>query len=289
MVRRAGATVVLMLCIVGAVLGLRVAIEWPGNRGSVVTNKDGRALPATAALKHAAQSAEEAFDAAISALESQRDAAQSPQSTSAVSVAASSPCEWRPSVHVSRVDLADEFLMGSISYEILMRHEILNPRDRPLCPDEEKSLAKVVAQYNRFIGPALSAFRDLRTQEVISLVEAGAIPPWSSGQAGDAEVARAAAALQRMGMSADDAKQQAEVSRHRLVTPPGNYMLHGGRYYIMPSCDAMPQSAAYYDRLKFLIVEQMQTVLAWFVANGFVVDPATLAPLCAQVGSRRIE
>lgn len=96
--------------------------------------------------------------------------------------------------------------MGSISHALLMRHETLNPRDRPLCPDEEKALAKVAEQYNRFIGPALSAFRDLRTQEVISLIEAGAIPPWSSGAASDAEMARAAATLQRMGMNADDAK-----------------------------------------------------------------------------------
>ncbi len=92
-----------------------------------------------------------------------------------------------------------------------------------------------------------------------------------------------------MGSNADDAKQPAENSRHRLVTPPGNYLFHGGRYYIVPASNALPQSAAYYDRLKFLIVLQMQTVMAWLVANRFVVDPATLVALYAQVSSRRIE
>ena len=286
---RAGGTLVLMLCIVGAIYGLRISLGWHSSRESLVADNEGRSVPATVALQQAAQSAEEVFDAAVNALEARRDTAQTPQSKEGVRVAPPSPCEWHASVHVSRVDLADEFLMGSISHALLMRHETLNPRDRPLCPDEEKALAKVVEQYNRFIGPALSAFRDLRTQEVSSLIEAGAIPHWSSGAASDAEVARAAATLQRMGMNADDARQQAERSRHRLNTPPGNYTRNGGRYYILPTPAALPQYAAYYDRLKFLIVEQMQTVVAWFVANGFVVDPAKLAPLYSQVSSRRIE
>lgn len=198
-------------------------------------------------------------------------------------------CNWSSTVAPSRVDLADEFLMGSVSHILLMRHPTLNPSDRPLCPREEAQLESLVKRYNRAVDPVLSAFRDLRTQEIITLIENGTLAPYPATEASDEDVARAGAALSRMGVDPTSARSLASASRRILHAPPGNHILHEGTYYPMPPVGLLPCSQRFYEQLKFVVLEQMRDVVGWFVANGFVTETGDLSRLYERIHARIIE
>lgn len=281
--------VALLVVIVAVIYGARFGLHLidsssPANRNTAAS------VSQTVAISTAVQAAENVFSAALTALE-RRDSSSDATNPNVPLTRGprASDCKWDTAIRRSDASLADEFVMGALSHRVLMRHVILNPEDRPLCPSEEKHLASIVAEYNKAVGPLLSAFRDLRSAEVAALIDAGALKPWIQAEGSDQEVRNAAAGLERMGLRPSDALDLAAASRHRLRTPPGNYMMRGGRYYLLPDATALPQSAAYYERLKFIVVEHMQMVLGWFAAAGFLDDLTKLSTLYEQVNSRAIE
>jgi hypothetical protein len=71
--------------------------------------------------------------------------------------------------------------------------------------------------------------------------------------------------------------------------PPGNFILHEGRYYLMPNAASLPHSVAYYEKYKFIVLERAQAVVAWFASRGFSVDPDGIVRLYERISSRVIE
>lgn len=273
-----------------------VALSWcrPWARDDNPSGANGRrrtapptALSACTDLATAQRVATAALDSAMTNRDTRRTAGAECLGVSMVAM--HTECDWSPTVAPSRVDLADEFLMGSVSHVVLMRHQTLNPSDRPLCPQEEAQLESLVNCFNRAVGPLLSEFRDLRTQEIVALIENGTLAPYPTAEASDEEVGRATAALTRLGVDPSGAKSLASASRKTLHAPPGNHVLHEGSYYPMPPVALLPCSQRSYDQVKSVVLEEMRAVVGWFVANGFGTETADLSRLYARIHERVIE
>ena len=210
--------------------------------------------------------------------------AEAPRTSSATD-----PCTW--DTHFIRdVDLVDSFLMGSVKVEHIARNRVLNFGDRALCPDEIEELRLVLDEFNRRVGPVLSAFRDLRTSETCALVDGGQLEEWPSTPASDEDVRRYEQLLIRGGVGSLEARRNAEASRASLGSrPAGNYMRRDGKYYSMPQAADLPLSTAYFANVRFVVLDQLQIVIAWFAQKGLVVDTNAVTQLREAIEARRTE
>jgi hypothetical protein len=188
------------------------------------------------------------------------------------------------------VSLVNVFLMGSVEAKLIMRHQTLNVLDRPFCPDEVKALDAVLDDYKRLMAPVLSAFRDLRMQECIAMVDRGEIGEWVGSSATDEDVARYATLLEKEGESPGQARTDAENARQSLgARPQVSYLIHEGKCYLRPPADSLPRSVAFYEQVKVIAANQMQVVVTWFEANGLVVNYEELRDVYVRISAKKIE
>lgn len=278
-----------LVIMAGMVYLARCNWPWP-SRSPLPRSGQLLAIPASASLDRLVADANKALGEALSQWESRFvPRAESAPGASAGRVGGSG-CDWEHGVRRTGVSLVSVFLMGSVKAKLIMRHQTLNVLDRPFCPDEVKALDAVLDDYKRLMAPVLSAFRDLRMQECIAMVDRGEIDEWVGSSATDGDVARYATLLEKEGESPGQARTDAENARLSLgARPQVSYLIHGGKCYLRPPAESLPRSVAFYEQVKVIAANQMQVVVAWFEANGLVVNYEELRDVYVRMSAKKIE
>lgn len=287
---RASLALGIILCVAGVMcLGRHLGLLSPAVSARSMGPNRRAPAPMSTELSRVLQAAEGVLLGAMDKMDPGVAVRTREAATGASPASSQSDCEWPPGF-LRDADLADAFLMGSVTPQEILRSKVLNVADRAPCPGDVKALGLVLERYNRLMAPVLSAFRDLRAGEVEDLVSRGRIAEWVGAAASDGDVMRYEQMLLSAGRSNDDAHKEAEAARPSLGSrPPGSYVKLGGRYYPLPGAELLPLSADYYGKLKCVAIDQLQVIVAWFCSNGYVVDDVELAHLCVRIQSRRLE
>ncbi len=239
---------------------------------------------ATHELADSLRAAEAAVAQAIPILDEARQRlAESPRT--AERVARTSPCEWAGGITRTDASLSGLLLFGGLRAENLMRHRLLNPTDRPLCPAEESELRNLVGRYRQALDPVISNWCDVELREQIAQIDAGLVPAWTPPPVTEARMHKVARFVMRQQKI--DFEHALRYVRENPETctpqPTGGYVMSRGNCYLLESFGPLPQSAAAFDGVKFAAFEGAGLIVGWFVHHGFTdgAQPDLVAALQA--------
>jgi hypothetical protein len=140
--------------------------------------------------------------------------------------------------------LAAAFLFGELRAEVLARHKLLNPQGRELSAADTADLHALVDWCNARYGPVSDAYSVAAQLEMIDVIDSD------------------------LGV-----QQTGEVEHAKAVGSSGDVIIHRGRVYRQASFARLPQTDSRFEQLRFLAMDNLWHVVAWFVNRGYgIVD-----------------
>ncbi len=181
-------------------------------------------------------------------------------------------CEWHANQRRTNADLVELFLYGRIRPSVLARHELLNPADRALCPDEWKELDELLAICNARFEPMASAFQAVVLREMIDCIESGRIQSIAGHIMNEAEI-RATARAYAGGDATKEQERMLQLRRSPSAFARGgtNVIIHKGQAYSHADFPDLPQSDRCFSLLRFVAFENLVAVYGWFESRGLAV------------------
>ena len=198
-------------------------------------------------------------------------------------------CVWPAGVQRNRVQLAKVFLTGWFVASDLMRHELLNPRDMPLCPQEIQELEEVVRLVRKELDIILEHATVVGMRERIRMIEGGGIPEWlpKPGAINLLPGARALVDYHKSRGEVMSLEEALEKVRLNPVAwsggPNGPFIRHKGRIYCLDAFPLLSEHEAVFEHARMLAIEEFGIVVGWFVSRGFAEASADLNQACLEL------
>lgn len=198
-------------------------------------------------------------------------------------------CVWPAGVQRNRVQLAKVFLTGWFVASDLMRHELLNPRDMPLCPQEIQELEEVVRLVRKELDIILEHATVVGMRERIRMIEDGGIPEWlpKPGAINLLPGARALVDYHKSRGEVMSLEEALEKVRLNPVAwsggPDAPFIRHKGKIYCLDEFPLLPEHEAVFEHARMLAIEEFGIVVGWFVSRGFAEASADLNQACLEL------
>ncbi len=195
---------------------------------------------------------------------------------------------WQAFVR-SDIDLAILMFTGAYGADVFVRHTLLNPGDRPLRSDEYADFLGLVERLLAGSRSFRTRLRDMAAQDRLAMVRdnPGAVPdvpppPGSADRAAKNVVEMFKGRGEAISLEQAKAKiASGEVFSARL--PPDSTFIQG-KVYRNVSFGALPRADSCFEQLRYVAMEEMAAIVAWFVVHEY----ATYTPKVTDL-FRRLE
>ena len=158
--------------------------------------------------------------------------------------------------------------LGELRPEQLLRHEVLNPFDRPVSTALVAQFQLVLDALNASVGDVAEAFDDIQREEMIASVDAGKVKPENS--APSRATRRSMAEMwKRKGLYPDLTVEQVMESDRAmaLLSIQGNAFVHAGKVYRAEAFVELPRTDEVFPILKFIAFDMLACLGEWFVLH----------------------
>ncbi len=180
--------------------------------------------------------------------------------------------------------------MGRLDVPDLVRHEKLNPTDKPLSEKKIDDLRTLVELLNSNLEDLHAAYRSVRGSEMRAAIKAGEVEPEPDKL--PAETTLRAMARSRLesgeypGLSEDQILAKLKERRFRSVR--ANSVVHKGRVYRYASFTHLPRTDRAHEVMEFFAFDALGVVSTWFLSAGTITSNDQAAIL-ASGGTSRLE
>lgn len=187
---------------------------------------------------------------------------------------------WPRGLPRTRDDLAIWFMNAPdhVKATALVRHVMLNQRDRPISEDESAQLESITAAFRRDLSPMMGCYRQSRDAEMASLADAGLVAPAVFPVPTDEEIRRFARLV--AGTPEEAERYYEEFRRNPPVGSMAglSHLEHRGKVYLFSQFKSLPVSDSMHTQIQFFSLEYLATVCAWFECRH-LTDSATVASI----------
>lgn len=161
--------------------------------------------------------------------------------------------------------------LGRWDAALLVRHVQLNVWDQPMSDAQVEQIRSLVVSLNQALTPAAKAYAGVRWDEMVALVDAGAIPEEKVATPSPAVlkvIARQKIASGEMaGMSLEEAVTKLVESQPLSLS--SNSIVRKGRVYRASNFATLPTTDAAFGGLRFLVFDAASQLGSWFLLHGY--------------------